>query len=420
MSQPLPVPLWRAAALARRAAWRLRPVTPRPAPPVPERPARVGIVVSEAAKWGLGSLVRRLEADRDFEVRLYPTLSDVGLRMPREARRAAYLEQRRFFQTVAPIQADLYDPVRDRMAPLGAIDCDIAFVQQPWGMRDLPRRLSGRVRTAYVHYGMPVISNDSMQFGLRDFHPFLWRHFVPTQVHAEPVALAGGHRPPHVRVVGHPKLDAYAEPPPLRDIPPWPRGPERRRVIFAPHHGLHPGSLGLGTFAWSGPAMMRLMRRHPEIDVLLRPHPLMEIGLRRAGLMGARGWADYKAEWASMPNGAISEGGGYMDAFRTSDAMITDSGSFLAEYLPTGAPLIRLEWPGAAPLNSFGALLADGFYRTEDAVGLERLFAEIVVARADPLAAARARAAARLMPFDRTSDEMIVDELRRIWSETAE
>lgn len=414
--------LHRVRALLRRYLWRLGDRLRPPAPPAPPAlpaaggrcPLRVGFVVCEQAKWGLGSVLTALQATPGIETGFYPTLSDLSLRMTRDARRADYARQRAFFAGLGSIWADLYDPESDRMRPEGTIQCDLVFIQQPWGMQDLPRRLAGRVRCAYVHYGMPVISNDRMQFGLPDFHPWLWRHFLPTEAHAEAVRAAPGPRPPEIRITGHPKFDAYLSPVPQRNrVGTWPNPLEqgRKRVIFAPHHGLEQGSLGLGTFAWSGAAMLDLARRHPEVDFLLRPHPNMAAGLARSGLMQTAEWHAYKTDWADLPNGAVFEEGRYWDVFRTSDAMITDSGSFLAEYLPTGKPLIRLERDGAAPLNGFGQRLAGGFYRTADIAGLETLFADVVVKGADPLAPARAKAAALLTPFDKPAADIIAEEV---------
>lgn len=414
------VPVFRARALLRRFAWRIAarlrtPVVPPQAPlPSSDRPLRVGFVVCEQAKWGLGSVLEKLRATAGVDVGFYPTLSDLGLRMAPAARRADYARQRAFFAGLGSIWDDLYDPDTDRMQPDDTIACDVVFIQQPWGMQDLPRRLAGRVRTAYVHYGMAVISNDRMQFGLPDFHPWLWRHFLPTDVHADAVRNAPGPRPPHIRVTGHPKFDTYLAPPPARDaVMTWPnpRDPGRKRVIFAPHHGLERGSLGLGTFGWSGQVMLDLARRHGAVDFLLRPHPNMATGLARSGLMQAADWQAYQDSWTALPNAALFDAGSYWDVFRTSDVMITDSGSFLAEYLPTGQPLIRLERAGAAPLNSFGRQLSSGFYRTADAAGLTALFDDVVIGGHDLLAEARARAAALLMPVDRPSAELIVEEL---------
>ena len=408
----------RGLALLRRAGFRLRdrlrpPAPARPALPAPDRPLRVGFVVCESAKWGLGSVLDALRATPGIEVGFYTALSDVALRMDPPARRADYARQRAFFAGLGPIWGALYDATRDRLAPLSVIDCDLVFIQQPWGMQDLPRRLAGRVRCAYVHYGMPVISNDAMQFGLPDFHPWLWRHYVPTETHAEAVA-GDGPRPERLRVTGHPKFDAYRPPaPPRAAVTAWPNAgePTRKRVVFAPHHALEPGSLGLGTFAWSGAAMLALARRHARVDFLLRPHPNMALGLQRSGVMTPPEWEAWKAAWAALPNAALFEHAPCWEVFRTSDAMVTDSGSFLAEYLPTGRPLIRLERKGAAPLNGFGARLAPAFYRTGDAAGLERLFADVVLAGKDPLRKPREEATALLVPFDRPAAALIAEDV---------
>lgn len=309
------VPLHRVQALVRRARWRvadrLWPRAPLTPPALPEdRPIRVGFVVCEAAKWGLGSVLAALRDTPGIETALYLTVSDVSLRLPPAERRAEHARQRDFFAGLGPIRVELYDNIRDRMLSSDRIDCDIAFIQQPWGMQDLPRRLSGRVRTAYVHYGIPVISNDRMQFGLPDFHPWLWRYYLPTRAQQAAIGAATGPRPPETCVTGHPKFDAYLSPAPARgSVMAWPNAQDqgRKRVIFAPHHALEAGSLGLGTFAWSGPAMLDLARRHPHVDFLLRPHPNMAMGLARSGVMQATQWATYRAEWAALPNAALFE-----------------------------------------------------------------------------------------------------------------
>ncbi|PRZ43860.1 hypothetical protein [Tritonibacter scottomollicae] len=411
---------YRARSLLRRFCWRfsdrLRAAPPHGGSilPLPAVPLRVGFVVCEQAKWGLGSVLAELKATPGVTVGFYPTLSDVSLRMKSSDRRSDFATQVDFFAKLGPIWAELYDADTDRMLPEDVIDCDLVFIQQPWGMQDLPRRLSGRVRTAYVHYGMAVISNDRMQFGLPDFHPWLWRYYMPTDLHAKAVFTASSFRQPDIRVTGHPKFDTYLAPPPARDmVRTWPHtlDPKRKRVIFAPHHGLEKGSLGLGTFAWSGPVMLDLARRHSSVDFVLRPHPNMAVGLARSGLMQAADWQTYKSQWSALPNASVLEASPYWDLFRTSDVMITDSGSFLAEYLPTGNPLIRLEQDGAAPLNAFGQKLSGGFYRVANTAELEAMFTQIALAENDPLAEARSALAALLTPLDQPAAKIITQDI---------
>ncbi len=418
------VPIWlfRFRALVRRLRWRLRDhVSGAPQarlaapPPQPRARLRVGFIVCTSAKWGLDSVVAALRDRPEVACGFYPTLSDVDLRRSPAQRRANYARERAFFAARAPILADLYDTGRDAMMPAEAIDCDIAFIQQPWGMQDLSRRLAGRVRTAYVHYGMPVIANDRMQSGLPDFHPFLWRYFAATEPHAARIRAGGMVREAALRVTGHPKFDIYHSPAPARDaVALWPHASEtgRMRVIYAPHHGLGPGTLQLGTFAWSGPAMLDLARRHSEVDFIFRPHPNLGLELARSGVMRADQWQSWLQSWQEGPNTALSLDGGYFDMFRTSDLLITDSGSFLAEYLPTNRPLLRLVRDEATPLNDFGQRLAAGFYTARDPAQMEALFHQIAQGH-DPLAPARAQAAGLLRPGAMRAAEAIAEDLIR-------
>lgn len=411
---------FRIRAVLRRLGWRIadriRPPRPQPAPPVPRKPGplRVGFVVSVASKWALQSVLSELQAREDVTCGFYPTLSDLSLRYDRQARRADYATQRAFFAARAPVWADLYDPETDRMQPLSQIDCDILFIQQPWGMQDLPRRLSGRMRCAYVHYGLSVISNDRMHYGLPDFHPFLWRYFVPTPLHAEAVRAVGLVPPDAVRVVGHPKLDPYRLPPPAREsVLRWPRPdqPGRTRIIYAPHHALGKQSLRLGTFDWSGPAMLALARRYPDVDFILRPHPNLAHALERGGQMSRAGWQSYLEAWRTGDNTAVSLNEDYIRLFRSSDALITDSGSFLAEYLPTGKALIRLTRPDAAPLNSFGQALSTGFREASDPGQLEALFTACLQADSGRPAESQAQLMAQLQPDRQSAARLVLEDV---------
>lgn len=376
---------------------------------------RVAFVVCEPDKWSLGPLFDALAADPGFAPGFVCTLSDVAQRLPAAARQDRQEAVRAFFARRGPLWPDLYDTGTDRMRPLAVLQADLAVIQQPWGLQDLPRRLAPRMPCAYVHYGFQVIENERGQFGLPDFHPWLWCHAVPTELQAALARAADPGADARLLVAGYPKLDVYRRPAPARTaVALWPHASDgqRRRVIWAPHHTVGRGGLALGTWDWSAPAMLALTAAHPEVDVVLRPHPNLGHELVRTGRMTAEGWARWLAAWQAAPNRGLSEGGDYFDLFRSSDALITDSGSFLAEYLPAGGALIRLERPDAAPLNAMGRALAPAFHRAHDADGLARLFARVVVTGDDGLAPARARAASLVMPGHRPAAEAVLAHFR--------
>ncbi len=414
--------MWRAASLARRAGYRLRD---RLAPPDPavqisalldqlrarKGVVRIGFVVCDASKWSAGPLFNLLAADPAFRCCFHLALSDAALRLPMPARRRQFEGVNRFYAALGPIGAGLYNPATDRMQPPGVLDCDLAIIQQPWGMQDLPRRLLHQgILSAYVHYGYPIISNDTMQFGLPDFHRFLWAYVAASDLHREMV-VNGPSAPFSVVVAGHPKLDSYLSPAPARgDVPHWPRAADstRRRVIFAPHHTLD-GTLNMATFAWSGAVMLDLARTNPDVDFLLKPHPNLALAMERGG-EGQRYGAWLRA-WSGLANAATYDSGNYFDLFRTSDLLITDSGSFLAEYLPTGSPILRLMRPDGAPMNRAGAALLPAFYTAANPGELRARFEDLVLRNNDPLAALRARIAALVAPRAPGSARILRDRL---------
>ena len=71
---------------------------------------------------------------------------------------------------------------------------------------------------------------------------------------------------------------------------------------------------------------------------------------------------EYINSWNSLDNAEAIFDGNYIDIFKQSDAMITDSVSFLAEYQFTGKPLLLLE-SGKQLYNDFGNELLKILYR---------------------------------------------------------
>lgn len=381
------------------------------------RPIRVGFIVCSPAKWSANSLFLALKDNPAFDCGFICCLSDTDLRLKKPKRRLQYNGMREFFAALGPIWHDLYHDKMDRMHDPASIDCDIVFIQQPWGMQDFPRLLSGRILSAYLHYGFAIISNDRMQFQLPDFHRYLWAYFAQTEAHARTISADKNETvllPCKVQAVGYPKLDGYL-------IPAnknaghglWPRSlsKTRKRVIFAPHHAVGAATLNMATFHWSSPTILDLARQYPEMDFILKPHPNLAHAYKNRKNYGGQSYEQWSVTWRNMPNCGVFDSGLYFDLFNSSDLMITDSGSFLAEYLPTGQPIIRLVSSGAQPFNASGQQLNDAFYVADDSTGLQQVFKQIAVGKTDPLASVRQDKRSLILPFDKPAAEMIIDSI---------
>ena len=101
-----------------------------------------------------------------------------------------------------------------------------------------------------------------------------------------------------------------------------------------------------------------------KVQIAFRPHPMLKEKIIKA-------WGEYIADeyfskWEKLENTQVSSGD-FIDLFMTSDAMIMDSCSFLAEYTATNKPLFYTRTKTSRlNLNKFGEELFENVYDTKD------------------------------------------------------
>jgi CDP-glycerol glycerophosphotransferase (TagB/SpsB family) len=78
--------------------------------------------------------------------------------------------------------------------------------------------------------------------------------------------------------------------------------------------------------------------------------------------MSKEEYQTYLNNWDNLENSKTYLDGEYFDIFKTSDILITDCSSFLAEYFPTLKPIIFLNRKDRAPFDKFGNKIKKGFY----------------------------------------------------------
>lgn len=378
------------------------------------RKIKVGFLVCEKEKWNGDHLLKELEASGRFECSFAIHLSSTASRLPHEERAADYEEQALYFKSKGKVEFELYDPENNFTFAAEDMDFDILFIQQPWGAKDLPRRLVGQMLCVYMHYGFMMMANHGMHYNITTFHSYLWKYFTQTESHR---LLHIQHDPSaneKVLVTGYPKLDVYFDQaPPRSAVSTWKNysDPARQRVIFAPHHSVEKNSLGMATFRWSGSELSSLRDHHEDIDWIYKPHPRMALALQRAGLMLPEDYDAYVDEWDQGINSAVYDDGDYFDVFRSSDALITDCGSFLAEYLPTGKPIIWLVSDKTIGLNTIGKFISEGFYQARTPEELRQIFQYVVIEGNDPLHDLRQRAIEEVLPGGQSSSKTVTKYL---------
>jgi hypothetical protein len=379
------------------------------------RELRVVFAVSDRSKWNCTSLLHRC-IEEGWEVQICLFLDNIAS-LTLEEKRTAYLDEQRFFGQFGVELKEFYDPASGRQFPIEDVRADIVFYQQPWGMMEFPRRMTGRALNVYMHYGFALMANLDMHYHMGPFHSYLWRYLAPTEGHRD---LHLQHDPSaHSRsiVSGYPKLDVYVEEGSKIGSKPaaaeWSlQDSKTKRIIFAPHHALAPSSLRMSTFRWTHLPLLELARNEPDVQWVYKPHPGLKRKVVKSGVMTLEEYQNYEQSWANLPNAIVYDSGEYFDLFKASDILITDSGSFLAEYLPTGNPIVWLMQADAVKFNSVGQTLSRSFYQVRNLEQLDQVFSDVVRSGRDPLREVRREAAATLFPHDIPASEFIIEHLR--------
>ncbi len=160
-----------------------------------------------------------------------------------------------------------------------------------------------------------------------------------------------------------------------------------KKVIIAPHHSLMGyGGLQFATFAQNYYFWPYLAEKYQtEVSFIFKPHPNLRIRAVEAKLFGSYEEYDaYIEKFASLPNVRVVQEADYLDIFATSDAMIMDSVSFLAEYMYADKPLLFLTKKGQA-FSALGNQLISAYYAAEgkDYCRIEKFLCENILGEDD-------------------------------------
>lgn len=158
---------------------------------------------------------------------------------------------------------------------------------------------------------------------------------------------------------------------------------DMKKVIIAPHHSLSEKAIvKFSTFSKNMWFLFDLARKYRnEISFVLKPHPnLRSKAVEEQVFESYEAYDAYIDEWNSLPNARVVQEDSYLEIFETSDGMILDSVSFLAEYMYVNKPLLFLTGKGQA-FNALGKSLLEGIYTVngEDFAGMEEFLQDVLL-----------------------------------------
>jgi hypothetical protein len=127
---------------------------------------------------------------------------------------------------------------------------------------------------------------------------------------------------------------------------------------------------------------------HSDVDFVFRPHPQAFLAWNASGELPEAEAERYRRQYAVRANAKIDGSRTYLSTFYSSDCLISDISSIIAEYFLTGKPVVYCHKKDC--FNDFSRKLSEGFYWVRDR---KELFAALDMLRSgeDPLKETRQR-----------------------------
>lgn len=280
---------------------------------------------------------------------------------------------------------------------------------------DNPFLISKYALTAYCPYAYQF--SDYRKHYLQEFHKLLFVNYMEHELTLKRFESYKKGNSQNCISAGYPKLDVFFNTliNTYKTNKIW-RNPDKIKIIYAPHHSFTNNKANVfrwGTFPENYKLILNLAKKHPETTWIFKPHPMLHSAILNEGLMTEEEIQNYYKEWDTV--GRLYDSGDYFDIFKSSDAMITDCGSFLAEYLPTKKPLIRLINKDGIAFNELGELFSECFYNSHNNMDLHRIFDEVVINGNDYMKEKRCRMADTLIdPKETAAHKIYIDIKSRI------
>ena len=350
-----------------------------------DRKINIVFLSTSNSKFSYSSLYKEFEKNPKFNVKvLVSCIDEFKFREYQQKTHINLMKEDYEFYTSNGYNTEYaFDIENDEFISLKEFNPDIIFYGEPWSIAKSQElnETSKYALACFCCYGT-TIHNGSYEYE-KPFYRSLFKYFIDNY-YAQELLIEHDVDSDSLPVFGSVKLDAYLLPVDESKVK-W-KSSGKKRVIYAPHHSFYEGSiLGYGTFGRNYLFFLEYAKNHPDIEFILKPHPCLKKEIVHNKFMTEEEMDNYFAQWESLDNVQICEQGDYFDMFRTSDLMITDSNSFLSEYLPTEKPLIHLISEDSVGHNEYGQKIIQGYYPARTNEETEQLLDEILYKNNDPL-----------------------------------
>lgn len=328
---------------------------------------RFGFLIYTSSMWNVDGLYKMLSEDERFRVDII--VGHFGVNNL-EASNQEYKKTLQYFKSAGYSVLESCD-VTD------VSDYDIIFSLTPFRMIDEMDFFKFSLSTILLHTSYSYMLSGKMKKLDEWMYHFSLRYYTDSLYYKEMIEKSKLYSGT-AKYLGFPKMDAFYS----ADCA---RVSDKITIIYAPHHSVTYSQFKSATFEDNYLTILNLAKKYVDTTFwIYKPHPLLRANSVEAKIFSSlQEYDQYENAWNELENGKVVSEGDYFPVFKGSDAMITDSVSFLAEYQFTGNPLLLLE-SGKEQYNTFGSSVVDILYRCPgaDAAAIEE-FIQNVIAKKD-------------------------------------
>ncbi len=184
------------------------------------------------------------------------------------------------------------------------------------------------------------------------------------------------------------------------------------RVIWTPRWSTDTVGGGSNFFRYQQ-CFFSFFSLHQDIDLLIRPHPLMFHNFLSSGIMTQKEIDSFCSLCDEQNNISLDQEEEYIPSFWNSDVLVSDISGIIPEYFVTGKPIVfcsskGIDWLFMPTIEEMMA----GCYHADSFADIERILGDLQQGN-DPLKETRAVLVRKLFPTDLPPSETIVNMLRK-------
>ena len=305
---------------------------------------KVFFMTHDAAIFGAQSVYKAMENDPLFEPYiLVVSRRDVGYRdFYEDVKKDISFFEERGYRVI-----DGYDEMKNPK-DMHELNPDIIFYDIPkmygpaGAFYNRLDQLNWEYLTCYIPYGLYMVDSFYYHYHTTCIRE-TWRFFLDTNADFKRVLADGEFNGFNTVYSGYPKFDEYCG---EEGELPLKLQNDKKTIIYAPHHSLGVSN-NFATFDLYKDIIFEVAKNNPEYNFVFKPHPLLPFQVKTRYKEGKidfsyDDYVEYLKKWEALPNGICITQGDYMKLFKNSSCMITDCGSFIGEYFPSGNPCIYM------------------------------------------------------------------------------